>query len=206
LAEEKVQKSERLNTQEEDEHSVALMLRAKEDDLTAFEELISLHQKKVANFIYQLLRGSNDVEDLSQQVFIKLWKSRQSYEPRAKFLTFLFLIAKRLVFNEVKRAHRKHEQTILDAPEELGGIGYKLPSGSESPVEVELKLEKAIAIESAINELSEKARLAIILKKEDQLSYEEIAGVVDVTVPALKSLLFRARSQLKKSLARYLEA
>ena len=79
LADDLTNKVEQENTQQENEHSVALMLRAKQDDLAAFEELIKLHQKKVANFIYQLMRGANDVEDLSQQVFIKLWKSRHSY-------------------------------------------------------------------------------------------------------------------------------
>jgi len=204
LSEDLSTEKEHEDTRQENEYSVALMLRAKEDDIAAFEELIVLHQKKVASFIYQLIRSGNDVEDLCQQVFIKLWKSRHSYEPKAKFLTFLFLIAKRLVFNEVKRAHRKNEKMVLDAPEESGGIAYKLTSETEDPAEMELKLEKARAIEAAINELPEKARLAIILKKDDQLSYEAIAEIVGVTVPALKSLLFRARQELRESLSRYL--
>jgi len=187
-----------------DAYSVELMLRAKEDDLVAFEALVKENQGKVANLIYQMMGSSADVDDLAQQVFIKLWNSRKSYQPKAKFLTFLFTITKRLVFNEVKRAHRRYESMVLDAKPEEGGLGEILPSEQEDATELALKMEKSQAIDRAIAALPEKARLAILLKKDDQLSYEEIANVVGVSVSALKSLLFRARTELKEALSKYL--
>ncbi len=181
------------------------MLLAQKDDLEAFECLVELHHKKVANLIYQMLGGANDVEDLSQQVFIKLWKSRKRYQPKAKFLTFLFMITKRLVFNEMKRSHRRHEVTHFEAETEDTYSETDLQAKSLSSDVIELKLEKNRAIEAAIQALPKKAQMAIHLIKDNGMSYDEIAGVLGVSVSALKSLLFRARGELKKQLAHYLD-
>ncbi|MFV1994562.1 MAG: RNA polymerase sigma factor [Verrucomicrobiales bacterium] len=184
-------------------HHVELMLRVKKGDIPAFEELIEIHQMAVIGTIAKMMGNPSDAEDLAQQVFVRIWKSASRYEPRAKFTTWLFTITRNLVFNEMRRRYRKHEVSMEAAQEEYHIL---LPDkNNPRPDDAALHEELQRAIDAAIDKLPEKQRLAVILRRYENLPYEEISVVLDLSVSAVKSLLFRARTDLREHLKAYLE-
>ncbi|MBV9491440.1 MAG: sigma-70 family RNA polymerase sigma factor [Verrucomicrobia bacterium] len=180
------------------EPEIEWMARIREGDMEAFRLLVETHQSRVINTISKLLGGSDaEAEDLAQQVFIRVWRSASRYQPTAKFTTWLFRITRNLVFNELRR--RKH----LGEPNEESP---ELPERAErEPDRVLLEEELQEAIRNAIRELPEAQRTAIVLRRYEEMPYEEIARVMGTTVPAVKSILFRARAELREKLAKYLE-
>ena len=149
-----------------------------------------------------MLGSNNQAEDLAQQVFLRLWKSRERYKPTAKFTTFLYTITRNLVFNESRRKSRRKESS-LDAQKE--DFALEIPANpNQQPDNEQLMTELGEAIDQAIAELPEKQRMAVILRRYQNLPYEEIATVLDLTVSAVKSQLFRARTTLRESLASYM--
>jgi RNA polymerase sigma factor (sigma-70 family) len=188
---------------EEDAEDVRLMGLVGQGDTQAFEQLIEKHQTLVAGTVARMLGSSSDVEDIAQQVFIRVWKSARRYVPRAKFTTWLLKITRNLVFNELRRTKRRPhvplqpEQGVENAPfrDETN------PAPDASLLESELQH----AIEDAIQQLPETQRMALVLRRYEQLSYEQIAEVLDLSVPAVKSVLFRARTELRSRLSKYLD-
>jgi RNA polymerase sigma-70 factor, ECF subfamily len=183
---------------------VRLMQLVGRGDTAAFEELIERHQALVAGTVARMLGSNSDVEDIAQQVFIRVWKSAGRYVPRAKFTTWLLKITRNLVFNELRRAKR-HAHTPIQADPSAEEIPLKEethPSPDASLLEKELQS----AIEEAITALPESQRMALILRRYDDLSYEEIAEILDLSVPAVKSVLFRARAELRQRLRKYLSS
>jgi RNA polymerase sigma-70 factor, ECF subfamily len=184
---------------------VALMLRVGQGDEGAFRELVEIHQYRVVGTVARMLGDESDAEDVAQQVFVRVWKSASRYEPTAKFTTWLFTIARNLVFNELRRKKR-HVIVSLDAPMEPGEerVRDQPDTRTKWPDTALLDEEMMDAIQKAIEELPEQQRMAIVLRRYEDSPYEEIAEVLDITVPAVKSLLFRARTELREKLARYL--
>jgi RNA polymerase sigma-70 factor (ECF subfamily) len=187
----------------QDAQDVQLMELVGRGDTAAFERLIERHQPLVTGTVARMLASNSDVEDIAQQVFIKVWKSAPRYKHRAKFTTWLLKITRNLVFNELRRVKR-HPHISLQPPD---------PGAEELPVKDEvtstpdtslLERELQQAIEDAIFTLPDAQRMALVLRRYEELSYEEIAEVLDLTVPAIKSLLFRARTELRTRLAKYL--
>ena len=192
-----------------DEQDILWMIRVRSGDREAFGELVECHQQRVVGTVARMLGGdSADAEDIGQQVFLRVWKSAPRYEPTAKFTTWLYTIARNLVFNELRR--RKHRPVVsVDAemPGEYGnteGSARLEDTQAAGPDAILLEAELQRAIAQAIAQLPEAQRLAIVLRRYEDLSYEEIASVLKLTVPAVKSLLFRARVLLRAKLARYL--
>lgn len=187
---------------EEDSDDVRLMRLVSGGDMGAFEQLIERHQTLVAGTVARMLGSNSDVEDIAQQVFIRVWKSAGRYVPRAKFTTWLLKITRNLVFNELRRTKR-HTHVPLQAgsnTEELQIKDEVNPAPDASLLEVELQG----AIEKAIMKLPETQRMALILRRYQELSYEEVGEVLDLSVPAVKSVLFRARTELRARLSKYL--
>src|SRR6187401_1327253 len=187
---------------EEDADDVRLMLLVGRGDTRAFEQLIEKHQTLVAGTVARMLGSSSDVEDIAQQVFVRVWKSASRYVARAKFTTWLLKITRNLVFNELRRRSR-HTQLPLQVESE----DNERPIRDERALAPDASLldqELQRAIETAIEQLPETQRMAVVLRRYDGLSYEEIAEVLDQSVPAVKSLLFRARTELRTRLSRYL--
>jgi RNA polymerase sigma-70 factor (ECF subfamily) len=194
-----------------DEQDILWMMRIRNGDREAFGELVECHQQRVVGTVARMLGGdAADAEDIGQQVFLRVWKSAPRYEPTAKFTTWLYTITRNLVFNEMRR--RKHRPVVsLDAesPGETGaneGSARIEDTQAAGPDATLLEAELQQAIGNAIAQLPETQRLAIIMRRYEDLSYEEIASVLKLTVPAVKSLLFRARVLLREKLARYLDA
>ena len=187
---------------EEDAEDVRLMRLVARGDTRAFEKVIERHQALVAGTAARMLGSNSDVEDIAQQVFIRVWKSARRYVPRAKFTTWLLKITRNLVFNELRRAKRRAQVPLQSDPgsEEIPLKDEINPAPDASLLEDELQR----AIEEAIMQLPESQRMALVLRRYEQLSYEEIAQVLDLSVPAVKSVLFRARTELRSRLSKYL--
>ncbi|MDQ6860108.1 MAG: sigma-70 family RNA polymerase sigma factor [Verrucomicrobiota bacterium] len=185
-----------------DAEAVRLMQLVRDGDMAAFEQLVEQHQALVIGTVGRMLGNNADVEDVAQQVFVRVWKSAKRYEPRAKFTTWLLKITRNLVFNELRR-RKRHATTPLQPNiegEELQIADQRQQTPAASALDDELQR----AIDSAIAELPESQRLAVVLRRYEELSYEEIAEVLKQSVPAVKSLLFRARTELRARLKTYL--
>ena len=196
-----------------DEQDIIWMMRVRGGDRAAFAELVECHQQRVVGTVARMLGAdAAEAEDIGQQVFLRVWKSAVRYEPTAKFTTWLYTITRNLVFNELRR--RKHRPvTSFDAepPDGMAGAGGDPTSRFEdfqapAPDATLLQAELQEAISAAIAQLPEAQRMAIVLRRHEELSYEEISSVLRLSVPAVKSLLFRARVLLRERLARYLDA
>lgn len=189
---------------EEDAEDVRLMELVSAGDTAAFEKLVERHQRLVVGTVARMLGNNSDAEDIGQQVFVRVWKSAGRYVARAKFTTWLLKITRNLVFNELRRRSR-HAQVPLhgEAEEEERPLrDERVVTPSESLLEQELQQ----AIDLAIARLPETQRMAVILRRYEELSYEEIAETLDQSVSGVKSLLFRARMELRENLKRYLSS
>lgn len=181
---------------------VALMLRVREGDMAAFEQLVEIHQHAVVGTVAKMLGNPTEAEDITQQVFLRIWKSASRYQPQARFTTWLFTITRNLVFNESRRRRRK--PTVSVEEREAAGLPPAEDLQAVKPDDELLQSELEEAIDAAIEALPEKQRLAVILRRYEEMPYEEIAVILEMSVPAVKSLLFRARSQLREALQKYL--
>ena len=186
-----------------EDESAQLMLRVKAGDERAFERLVELHQHAVIGTVTRMLGSAEDGHDVAQMVFIRVWKSAPRYEPTAKFTTWLYTIMRNLVFNEMRRRGRRKEISLdepvfEDQPRELADP-VMLPADTLAErAELETALDKAIAA------LPEKQRMAVLLRQQQETPYEDLCGILGMSLPAVKSLLFRARAELRRHLAAYL--
>jgi RNA polymerase sigma-70 factor (ECF subfamily) len=185
----------------------ALMLRAKRGDRAAFAELVEKYKQPVMNFVFRSLRDEIEAEDLAQNVFLQAWKSRSRYRQTAKFSTWLFTIARNLCLNEIRRRSRHPAESIEEAHaehEDQPRQQYEDKS-QVAPPDKMLHRELAQKIEEALAGLPEAQRTAILLCRQDELSYEEIAEILDCSLSATKSLIHRGRETLKEKLKPYLQ-
>jgi RNA polymerase sigma-70 factor (ECF subfamily) len=187
----------------DDAEDVRLMRRIGRGDDDAFERLIERHQTLVAGTVARMLGSNSDVDDIAQQVFIRVWRSASRYVPRAKFTTWLLKITRNLVFNELRRSKR-HAYVPMQPDPEMEELPVK-DAADQAPDALLLEAELQRKIEEAILSLPESQRMALILRRYEDLSYEQIAEILDLSVPAVKSLLFRARTELRNHLKNYLK-
>jgi len=184
----------------------ALMLRVKQGDTAAFTTLVEKYQQPVMNLAARTLRDPTEAEDLAQNVFIQVFKSAARYQSTAKFSTWLFTIARNLCLNEIRRRSR-HPAESLDAPhpDQEDQPRHQFEDVRNfSPPDSLLHGELAQKIEQALAGLPENQRTAILLCRQDELSYEEIAEVLGCSLSATKSLIHRGRETLKEKLKPYL--
>ena len=183
------------------------MERIKTGDDRAFQELVEAHQHRIIGTVAKMLGAdSAEAEDIAQQVFVRVWKSAGRYEPTAKFTTWLYKITRNLVFNEMRR-RKRHPAISLDRPfaDDDDHPMSVADTGVKTPDTVLLDAEMQAAIQRSIDELPETQRMAIILRRYDDIPYEEIGEILELSVPAVKSVLFRARTELREKLRQYLE-
>ena len=188
----------------EDAEDIRLMELIGAGDDRALEQLVERHQRLVIGTVGRMLGAGSDAEDIAQQVFVRVWKNAKRYEPRAKFTTWLLKITRNLVFNELRRRSR-HPQVPLQAESEEEERPLK-DEHAVAPDASLLEHELQEAVDAAIANLPETQRMAVILRRYEELSYEEIAESLDQSVSAVKSLLFRARTELRQRLKRYLSS
>jgi RNA polymerase sigma-70 factor (ECF subfamily) len=193
-----------------DGHDKILMIRIANRDDEALRELVEKHQGAVYGTIAKMLGDPAEAQDLAQQVFVRVYRAAPTYRATAQFKTWMFTIVRNLVFNE----HRRRSRAILVSlyPQEndhghtSGSFGLDLPDlANKAPGESMLQQEMLRKIDEAILALPEQQRLAIVLRRYDEFSYEQIAEILKTSVPATKSLLFRARETLRVALRDYLD-
>ena len=186
----------------------ALMLRVQRGDAAAFTELVEKYKQPVMNLAYRTVKDLTEAEDLAQQVFIQVFKAADRYRVAAKFSTWLFTIARNLCLNEIRRRSR-HPAESLDATrldnEDEPLRQYEDTKNSSAPDEL-LQRELTDKIQEVLASLPENQRTAMLLYREQEMSYEEIAEVLDCSLSATKSLIHRARETLKQKLKPYLHS
>lgn len=184
-----------------------LMLRVKRGDMDAFAALVEKYKQPIMNLIYRTLPDPTEAEDLAQSVFVQVHKSAHRYTPSAKFTTWLFTIARNLCLNEIRRRSRHPAESIdQHEPQNPSEAPLQVPdSRSPNPGELVLRSELEAKIEEAIRALPPNQRIALLLCREEELSYEEIAEILGCSLSATKSLIHRARETLKARLKPYLK-
>lgn len=185
-----------------------LMLRVKTGDIAAFEALVEKYKQPVINLIARTISDPTEAEDLAQNVFVQAYKSAGRYAASAKFSTWLFTIARNLCLNELRRRSR-HPADPLDS--QMGGDddapARQIPDARiEGPAEALLQTELTARIEEALADLPESQRTALLLFREQDMAYEDIAEVMGTSLSATKSMIHRARETLKLRLKPYLRS
>lgn len=185
---------------------IRLMLRVREDDAEAFTDLVERYQSRLVGIMHHLIGNAEEAEDLAQEVFLRVYRSRKNYSPKAKFSTWLFTIANNLAMN-VMRSRRRKPTVPLEA-EESGPLGAR--PAEQLAVDTELtparglrQQELKAMIRAALDELNERQKMAVVLNKFEEMNYAEIAEVMGLSTKAVKSLLSRARTRLREVLQPY---
>ena len=188
--------------------STDLMLRVRDGDAEAFEQLVSLWQPRLVTLFLHHTGDHSTAEDLAQEVFLRVYRARHRYEPKAKFTTWVHTIANNLASDLRQRAYRRKERGAAANPSDSSGsIGLEQLAVAASGLLPARQLDRAelqAVVQQAIAALNERQRMVILLAKFEHCSYEEIAAAMKLSVPAVKSLLFRAREQLRTALTPYL--
>jgi RNA polymerase sigma-70 factor, ECF subfamily len=186
---------------------IRLMLRVRDDDEAAFGELVERFQHRLVAVMHHLVGGMHEAEDLAQEVFLRVYRIRKKYTPKAKFSTWLFTIANNLALNALR--DRKRRPILPLELNESGPLGPRPGENAvqdlgETPSAGLRHKELAEVIRRALDELNERQRMAIVLNKFEDMNYVEIAEVMGLSTQAIKSLLSRARVKLRETLQGYI--
>jgi RNA polymerase sigma-70 factor (ECF subfamily) len=182
------------------ERDAQLMLRVREGDETSFGLLLERHRAPVVNFLHRMVQNRAISEELAQEVFLRVYRSRETYEPTAKFTTWLFRIATHLALNWIRDG--KKEKTNESLSEEvMEGVERQVADRQPSVEQTMIYEVKIREIRKAIEALPEKQRAAVLMHKYQGLDYSQISGALSCTESAVKSLLFRAYETLRLRLA-----
>jgi len=189
----------------EETSDAQIMLRVKTGDQSAFDYLVQKYRRPLVSFMYRMARNTAAAEDLAQEVFLRVYRSRASYEASAKFTTWLYRIATNLAVNHARDTrHERPEVTVsLDEPNEESGTTLELPDGKLTAEQIMVRRERMQAIRSKVEALPEQQKLAVIMHKYQQMDYKQIADVLKKSESATKSLLFRAYETLREQLKEF---
>ena len=187
---------------------IRLMLRVRADEAGAFEQLVLLFQQRLVVIMKPMVGSREEAEDLAQEAFLRVYKSRKNYHPKAKFSTWLFTIANNLALNSIRSKRRRPQVSYLTSEsgqqQQQVGIDQRLPEKQSQP-EIHLhNVELADVITKALDGLNERQRMAVVLNKYEDMNYADIAVVMGLTPKAVKSLLSRARVKLREVLKKYI--
>jgi RNA polymerase sigma-70 factor (ECF subfamily) len=186
---------------------IRLMLRVRDDQPGAFEELVELYQHRLVAIMNHLVGNAAEAEDLAQEAFLRVYRARKKYRPRSKFSTWLFTIANNLALNALRARQRK---PVVPLPtQDSGPLGPRpaeqiVRDRGSGPMQRMQRQELADIVRQALEGLNERQRLAVVLNKFEDLNYAEIAEIMGLTTKAVKSLLSRARANLRDALAGYI--
>jgi len=186
---------------------VRLMLQVRDDHGGAFEELVARYQHRLVAIMHHLVGNAEEAEDLAQEVFLRVYRARKKYHPRSRFSTWLFTIANNLALNSLRSRARRPVvplQTTDSGPLGARPAEQLVPDDGSGPMQKVQKKELAGVIRQALEGLNERQRMAVVLNKFEDMNYAEIAEVMGLTTKAIKSLLSRARMNLRVALADYI--
>ena len=183
-----------------------VMLRVKAGDESAFDYLVQKYRRAMVHFMYRTSRNGAAAEDLAQEVFLRVYRSRSSYEASAKFTTWLYRIATNLAVNHARDTrHERPENTLsLDEVNQDTGTAVDVADRSPTAEEVLVKRERLAGIKEKVQSLPERQRMAVIMHKYQQMDYGQIAEVMKLSESATKSLLFRAYETLREQLREFI--
>jgi RNA polymerase sigma-70 factor (ECF subfamily) len=186
---------------------IRLMLRVRTDDAQAFAELVELYHQRLVNVMQHLVGNPEEAEDLAQEVFLRVYRGRKKYHPRAKFSTWLFTIANNLALNVLRTRQRK--PVIPLNVRDSGPLGPRpaeqlVKDRERSPQQHMQQQELAEVVRQALDTLNERQRVAVVLNKFEDMNYADIAEVMELSTKAVKSLLSRARENLRSVLKAYI--
>ncbi len=181
------------------DYDAELMLRVKDGDSASFAVLLTKHRSPVVHFLYRMVQNQAVAEELAQEVFLRVYRSRSSYEPAAKFTTWLFRIATHLALNSIRDGKHERSQSRLD--DETSGVSAQVTDGRPSAEQDLVHQARREEIRRAIALLPEKQRAAVLMHKYHEMEYTQIAKALNCSESAVKSLLFRAYESLRPRLA-----
>lgn len=186
---------------------IRLMLRVRNDDPAAFEELVELYNHRLITVLQHLVGKPEEAEDLAQEVFLRVYRARKKYRPRAKFSTWLFTIANNLALNALRSRQRK--PVVPLNVHDSGPLGPRpaeqlVHDRASQPGQRIQQQELAGIVRQALEKLNERQRVAVVLNKFEDMNYAEIADVMGLTTKGVKSLLCRARENLREVLKDYI--
>ncbi len=186
---------------------VRLMYRVRDDEPGAFEQLVHQYQHRLVAVMHHLVGNLAEAEDLAQEVFLRVYRSRKKYLARSKFSTWLFTIANNLALNSLRARQRK--PAVSFQASDSGPLGPRpaeqlVHDHHSGPMQRLQREELAAVIQQALASLNERQRVAVVLNKFEDMNYVEIADVMGLTTKAVKSLLSRARMNLRSALANYI--
>jgi RNA polymerase sigma-70 factor (ECF subfamily) len=184
-----------------------LMIRVRDEEEGAFEELVEKFQNRLVGIMHHLVGSAEEAEDLAQEVFLRVYRNRKKYRARAKFSTWLFTIANNLALN-VLRARQRKPVVPLNV-NDSGPLGPRpaeqlVRDRANQPVQRIQQQELATVIRQALETLNERQRMAVLLNKFEDMNYQEIGEVMSLSTKAVKSLLSRARTNLRAILKDYI--
>jgi RNA polymerase sigma-70 factor, ECF subfamily len=182
-----------------------VMLRVKAGDQPAFNYLVQKYRRPLVSFMYRMARNAAVAEDLAQEVFLRVYRSRESYEASAKFTTWLYRIATNLAVNHARdtRHERPEVMVSLDESDEATGMTMDLADGEMTAEQAMVRRERLMGIRRKIEALPQRQRLAVVMHKYQQMDYRQIAEVLELSESATKSLLFRAYETLREQLKEF---
>ncbi|MGH9492679.1 MAG: RNA polymerase sigma factor [Terriglobales bacterium] len=180
-----------------------VMLRVKAGDDSAFDHLVEKFRRPLVGFLYRMARSQAVAEELAQEVFLRVYRSRKSYRASAKFTTWMYRIATNLAVNYARDSRARRGEVSLDEPAE-SGAALEVADGELTAEQSLLRRERRRAIRSHIEALPERQRLAVLMHKYQGLDYRQIAQVLKLSESATKSLLFRAYETLRETLKEFL--
>ncbi len=182
------------------DYDAELMLRVKDGDGASFGVLLEKHRLSVIHFLYRMVQNHAVAEELAQEVFLRVYRSRSTYEPTAKFTTWLFRIATHLALNALRDG--KHEKLQERLDDTSGDVPARQVSDKQPTVEASMVYESRLEeVRQAVATLPEKQRAAVLMHKYQEMEYSQIARVLNCSESAVKSLLFRAYESLRARLA-----
>jgi len=190
---------------------VRLMLQVRDGSAAAFEELVLRYQNRLVTVLEHLVGKRGQAEDLAQDVFLRVYRARERYVPGAKFSTWLFTIANNVAANALRSRSRRHEVQVhadndASGPQSANPLDQIALAGSGlMPTRQLDKAELREIVRLAISTLNERQRMAVLLSKFEEMSYADIAAAMDMSPQAIKSLLSRARENLRSVLEPYLD-
>jgi len=182
------------------EHDAELMLRVREGDGASFAILLERHRAPVIHFLYRMVLNQAIAEELGQEVFLRVYRSRATYEPTAKFTTWLFRIATHLALNWIRDFKNERGQESLDT-EMLDGAARQVRDVRANIEQTMVRAARLNEVKQAVEGLPAKQRAAVLMHKYEELDYAQIARVLGCSESAVKSLLFRAYETLRARLA-----
>lgn len=187
---------------------VQLMLRVQQGDALAFEQLIEAYQGRLLRVLQHSVGTELVAEDLVQEVFLRVWRARKNYKPTAKFTTWVFRIAHNVASNALRDRRRRKEFQVAAGPTESSAMSLEqmaIATSAAMPLRKLDTAERADIVRTAVEALNERQRMALLLCNFERLSYQEIAQTMGLSVQAVKSLLSRARVNLKTLLQPYID-